>query len=376
MLVRHKVVLFGCFRFFDMGLIRVEETFSPLDPPRLKDDTKNKEPHHLLETFPPISLKDTLSVPPVTLTRQRSHHAYWVHDEGDHPSQPPVGVFKPQQEEENRDDLREGTVAGEGVFKELAAYVLDQELVPKTIPLMMTVPAAAASSPSGGSGSSRKDDQHELKFGSLQTFVPNEGSSDDFGSSRFSVESIHRIGILDVRIFNLDRHTGNMLVRTRSDGHGHYSCGSESMDIIPIDHGWSLPDWRYLSQAIFDWMDWKQSHSPFSAELVRHIAHLDEVADATLLRDHCGIRPECAFTNLLCTKFLKLCVVAKGKTLHEIAVMMTRDLNPDFAEQSAFERMVEACRSVHGDVDCYQPFDCASTRSFLETFELQCMREM
>jgi hypothetical protein len=32
------------------------------------------------------------------------------------------------------------------------------------------------------------------------------------GTSRFSTSDVHRIGILDIRLFNTDRHAGNMLV--------------------------------------------------------------------------------------------------------------------------------------------------------------------
>lgn len=33
------------------------------------------------------------------------------------------------------------------------------------------------------------------------------------GASRFSVQDVHRIGILDIRLVNTDRHAGNILVR-------------------------------------------------------------------------------------------------------------------------------------------------------------------
>lgn len=34
------------------------------------------------------------------------------------------------------------------------------------------------------------------------------GDTSEVGASRFSVADVHRIGILDVRLFNTDRHAG------------------------------------------------------------------------------------------------------------------------------------------------------------------------
>ena len=46
-----------------------------------------------------------------------------------------------------------------------------------------------------------------------QEFVSHECDTSEMGPSRFSVRDVHRIGILDIRLFNTDRHAGNMLVR-------------------------------------------------------------------------------------------------------------------------------------------------------------------
>lgn len=39
------------------------------------------------------------------------------------------------------------------------------------------------------------------------------------GPSSFSVADVHRIGILDIRLMNMDRHGGNILVRRSSAAH-------------------------------------------------------------------------------------------------------------------------------------------------------------
>jgi len=48
----------------------------------------------------------------------------------------------------------------------------------------------------------------------------------------FEIEEVHKIGILDVRILNADRNDENMLVK-KNNG---------KFELIPIDHGLSLPD--------------------------------------------------------------------------------------------------------------------------------------
>ena len=51
------------------------------------------------------------------------------------------------------------------------------------------------------------------KIASLQHFINHDSDAGDLGPCSFSVASIHRIRILDVRLFNLDRHSGNILVK-------------------------------------------------------------------------------------------------------------------------------------------------------------------
>jgi hypothetical protein len=70
------------------------------------------------------------------------------------------------------------------------------------------------------------------KVGSLQAFVKSEGPVENFSSNLFSKDEVHKIGILDLRILNLDRNASNILVQ---------KSGS-SYKLIPIDHGLSIPD--------------------------------------------------------------------------------------------------------------------------------------
>jgi hypothetical protein len=63
-----------------------------------------------------------------------------------------------------------------------------------------------------------------MKLGSLQEFVWHDCDTSELGPSRFSAADVHRIGILDIRLFNTDRHGGNMLVR-KCCWHGNAGWG-------------------------------------------------------------------------------------------------------------------------------------------------------
>ena len=50
------------------------------------------------------------------------------------------------------------------------------------------------------------------KLGSLQLFVASEGPIENFSESIFSVDEVHKIAVLDLRLLNLDRNACNILV--------------------------------------------------------------------------------------------------------------------------------------------------------------------
>eukprot|EP00479_Gromia_sphaerica_P002726 TRINITY_DN131_c0_g2_i1.p1 TRINITY_DN131_c0_g2~~TRINITY_DN131_c0_g2_i1.p1 ORF type:complete len:229 (-),score=29.55 TRINITY_DN131_c0_g2_i1:158-844(-) len=203
----------------------------------------------------------------------------------------------------------------------------------------------------------------DLKPGSLQKFVANKGPSEDFGDSRFSMDSVHRIGILDVRIFNMDRHLGNMLV---VDGHND----SKTLDLVPIDHGLCLPNWRSLEEATFDWLFFAQAKVPFSETTLNYVRDLSPERDAYLLAK-LGIVPEAVFTNILCTVFLKRCVAA-GLSLFQIGTLMSRDFLTD--DPSVFENIVEKIVPKDTPLPCELDFSddrkgfSVDVRSFLDDF--------
>jgi len=170
--------------------------------------------------------------------------------------------------------------------------------------------------------------------GSVQVYVPNIGCADDYGSSMFDTEDVHRIGALDIRLFNMDRHLGNLLVSRRdsSSSNGNSSSNgsqnlregpSKTMRLVPIDHAYTLPDFRELSDANFEWLTWKQAREPFSQETKDYLLSLDPFFDASALR-RLGLPEESATTVVITTLFLQRCI-ACGLCLAEIGEMVQRE---------------------------------------------------
>jgi hypothetical protein len=68
----------------------------------------------------------------------------------------------------------------------------------------------------------------------------------------FSVDEVHKIAILDMRILNLDRNTGNILVQEVFDK----KRNKKKKVLIPIDHGLSLPDNLEVCSFDLAWLSW------------------------------------------------------------------------------------------------------------------------
>jgi len=233
-----------------------------------------------------------------------------------------IAVFKPADEEgslleSHSEEIKPGFTHGEGYLKEVAAYLLDRDGfhgVPRTT-LVQCVDDVF-----NGNGASTK------KVGSLQEFVPSECAAEEMGWNRFSVHDVHKIGLLDCRILNADRHLGNILV-TDEDG---------EFRLVPIDHGLSLPS--YISgSALFEWLQFPQCKQPFDEETVNFVCNIDVDSDVQILRSQLpDLKEECIETMRICTIFLKK-AVARGMNLFEIGCMMSRFMGEE--EMSKLEKM-------------------------------------
>jgi len=213
-----------------------------------------------------------------------------------------IGVFKPVDEEPGAVNNPKNLLAepllppGGGASREVAAFLLDRGFagVPPTY-LLENVPTKTKG----------------IKTGSIQKFVPNDGESSLVGSSLFSVRDVHRIAILDIRLFNMDRNGENLLIKKEGSVYR----------LIPIDHTYTLPE--SLDKAYFEWMFWDQAKKPFDQESMDFIQSLDADSDATVLRG-LGLSDKSIRTMIVSTILLKHCT-AIGKNLFEIASLMCRD---------------------------------------------------
>jgi hypothetical protein len=93
-----------------------------------------------------------------------------------------------------------------------------------------------------------------MKFGSLQVYVENEGPIENFSPDLFSVDELHKIAILDIRILNLDRNECNILVKSRMS---KSRPGHKVRTLVPIDHGLSFPDTLAVNTYDLVWLGWE-----------------------------------------------------------------------------------------------------------------------
>ncbi|KAG1370999.1 phosphatidylinositol 4-kinase gamma 8-like [Cocos nucifera] len=230
----------------------------------------------------------------------------------------PIGIL-------GRPGSRHSVRAGETGVREVAAYLLDHGSfsgVPPTALIKISHPAftSATNSPAPA-----------RKTASIQRFVPHDFDAGELGPSRFSVSSVHRIGILDIRLLNIDRHAGNILVKKRLtsrngsfDSYDGYN-NDLGTELVPIDHGLCLPE--ILDDPYFEWLHWPQAAVPFSEHEAEYISALDPFRDAELLRAELPSLRESAIRILvLCTIFLKQALAA-GLCLADIGDMMTREFS-------------------------------------------------
>lgn len=246
-----------------------------------------------------------------------------------------ISVFKPADEEplalknpkglpqsKDGEGLKKGTKVGEGALREVAAYILDH---PKSGPRspyhseagFAGVPPTALVKclhggfyhPDGYEGSLK-----DMKIGSLQMYMKNFGSCEDMGPGSFPVEEVHKISVLDIRLANVDRHAGNILVARDDEG---------QIILIPIDHGYCLPS--NFEDCTFDWLYWPQARRPYSVETVNYIKSLDAEADIRLLKLHGWDMPsKCARLFRVSTMLLKK-GAERGLTPYAIGSIMCRE---------------------------------------------------
>mmetsp|Transcript_139 Transcript_139/g.180 ORF Transcript_139/g.180 Transcript_139/m.180 type:complete len:902 (+) Transcript_139:616-3321(+) len=241
------------------------------------------------------------------------------------------------------ESLRQGIRPGELCLREVAAFILDHDGfsdVPMTTlaeaqhpalhvnganwtlseggasvgvhsissPLSSTNLMASAST--GGTGISSSGDLVK-KVGSFQEYVYSECSMDDLSPSKISVEEVHKIAILDIRIMNADRNVANIMCQRIPEDPDHFR-------LIPIDHGYSLRSVCDVAWFDWCWLDWPQTKVPLGKKARDYVLNLDIDEDVRLLKERLGMGDDVLDYYRVSCMILKSGVKA-GLTLYEIA---------------------------------------------------------
>jgi len=268
---------------------------------------------------------------------------YFLHE----PTKAKIAVFKPADEEPYAENnprgyirqagqnvlLREGVVPGEACIREVAAFMLDHSGfsgVPMTTLVEARHPTfnnngSRLSVAEGGasigahsiSSVSKSAGALKRKVGSFQEFVRTECSMDDLSPSMLSVDEVHKIAILDIRLMNADRNSANLLCRRRRDN---------SIELVPIDHGFCLRSVADVSWMDWCWLDWPQMKKPLSKKTRDYVLKLNIEKDARVLQERLNIDQEALDYFCASCSILKAGVKA-GLSLYDIAVMCCRNDN-------------------------------------------------
>ena len=117
--------------------------------------------------------------------------------------------------------------------------------------------------------------------------MKNHGPIENYSPDLFSIEEIHKIAILDLRILNLDRNSENILVKTKIIN------GKKQYKLIPIDHGLSIPDNLSINSYDLCWLSFPQAEEPFSKKSLEYISSINIVSDIDKLKKNFMFRPIC-----------------------------------------------------------------------------------
>ena len=189
----------------------------------------------------------------------------------------------------------------------------------------------------------------EIKIGSFQEFVRHDAIVEDLSPSLFTTKQVQKIALLDLRLLNSDRNGGNILVRKRAVGHhtpkgsGFSNSGLYEYELIPIDHGYCLPETICIDDSLnLCWYEWRQIKEPMDPDIVNYINSLDAEKDADLLRQQLGLK-EAALDNLRITTLLLKLGAAAQLTLYDLAQIVVREVSD---APSELERVKSAAEEL------------------------------
>lgn len=307
-----------------------------------------------------------------------------------------VAVFKPLDEEpgmlnnpkgRSNETLRDYFAPGQGCFREVAAYVFDVDN------FCSVPPTALIYCEHSVFNRNNNKDQRTPKVGSLQAYVDCYSDFEGIGPNLISDFEIQKIALLDLRILNCDRNGANILVRQKSklgyeqenssesdndvaEGDPNLSISPDFMEfdmndmksltpssarsvdweLIPIDHGYSMPSRLKVSEMDWVWFNSGAVKRPVDPKIREYVRTLDidSIIEQTL--EYSQLSEECIYL-LRCAHHFVVNGIENDLTLHEIASLMARDYDDeipskfevafDMVEENAF-RYFDVKSSSHG----------------------------
>merc|ERR1711871_1551874 len=173
------------------------------------------------------------------------------------------------------------------------------------------------------------------QVGSLQAYARHMCTCEDVSPKLFPLEDVQNIAFLDLRLFNTDRHLGNILFRpcTANNSNGNnvryrdrffsrsfdenkkqnliddnietgidvqrvksisfdstatFTKKRENRCLTPIDHGFCLPRIFSLDEVLFEWINWPQVKEPIHDSLLSYIENPNNENDLNTVQNVLG----------------------------------------------------------------------------------------
>jgi hypothetical protein len=276
-----------------------------------------------------------------------------------------VGVFKPQDEEQGMinnpkghagngtQGLRPHFKPGDGYLREYAAYLMDHDHfcnVPSTT-------IASCEHPIFSYANDKSKGTYP-KVGSLQRYIRSNDTYDDISPSLMSIFEVQKIALFDMRILNCDRNAANILAvrkvfshpserrNSRGEslssvgelndveldvldfiaGSSHFKESSRPMDtyeLIPIDHGYSLPTRLQIDDFDWAWYSSKQVREPVHPKIKNYLNGLNFDELMSKVTSEVALSEDTVFL-LRTVHELLVGGVNAGLTLYDIASLIVR----------------------------------------------------
>ena len=260
-------------------------------------------------------------------------------------------------------------------MREVAAYLMDVNHfcgVPPTLLVHCEHPILNYPARGHGRSGAMFGPSMYPKMGSLQHFVNANDVFEDLGASVLGDLEVQKIALLDLRLLNCDRNASNILAihkdslahlgsgRSRAESlcddvndenqefdicfdessahsKSDRGVGSDRYQLVPIDHGYSLPSKLLINEIDWAWFYYPQVNRPVHEDIKKYVETLDIDTIIATLQQQVTLSEDSLFLIRVAHQ-LVVDGIAAGLTLFEIASMVART---DEERASSLERAIE-----------------------------------